>query len=142
MNRYRLVHITEFAYDGPVSESYNELRLRPMHDERQSCLSFRITTVPHANGASFRDAMTRSQACEAILGRLRVRRMSVVMIVDDGADGLECWLDTEQGSFPVESKGRCPGGTNNKTGRIHRVVWADPATRIEWEKDEAIEEVA
>jgi transglutaminase-like putative cysteine protease len=60
MNRYRLVHITEFAYDGPVSESYNELRLRPMHDERQSCLSFRITTVPHANGASFRDSYGNS----------------------------------------------------------------------------------
>jgi len=60
MNRYRLVHITEFAYDGPVSESYNELRLRPMHDERQSCLSFRITTMPHANGASFRDAYGNS----------------------------------------------------------------------------------
>ena len=38
MNRYHLVHITEFAYDGPVSESYNEVRLRPIHDERQTCL--------------------------------------------------------------------------------------------------------
>jgi transglutaminase-like putative cysteine protease len=46
MNRYRLLHITEFQYDGPVSESYNEVRLRPMQDERQSCLSFRISTVP------------------------------------------------------------------------------------------------
>jgi transglutaminase-like putative cysteine protease len=46
MNRYRLLHITEFQYDGPVSESYNEVRLRPMQDEQQSCLSFRISTVP------------------------------------------------------------------------------------------------
>jgi transglutaminase-like putative cysteine protease len=46
MNRYRLLHITEFQYDGPVSESYNEVRLRPMQDEMQSCLSFRLTTVP------------------------------------------------------------------------------------------------
>jgi transglutaminase-like putative cysteine protease len=46
MNRYRLMHITEFQYDGPVSESYNEVRLRPMHDELQSCLSFRLTTHP------------------------------------------------------------------------------------------------
>ena len=44
MNRYRLVHATEFIYDGPVSESYNEVRLRPIHDEKQSCLSFRLTT--------------------------------------------------------------------------------------------------
>jgi transglutaminase-like putative cysteine protease len=46
MNRYRLLHITEFQYDGPVSESYNEVRLRPMQDEQQSCFSFRISTVP------------------------------------------------------------------------------------------------
>ena len=45
MNRYRLVHTTEFLYDGSVSESYNEVRLRPLHDERQSCISFRLTTT-------------------------------------------------------------------------------------------------
>ena len=45
MNRYHLVHVTEFVYDGPVSESYNEVRLRPMHDDTQSCLSFRLTTA-------------------------------------------------------------------------------------------------
>jgi transglutaminase-like putative cysteine protease len=46
MDRYKLAHVTLFSYDGPVSESYNELRLRPRHDETQSCLSFRLTTVP------------------------------------------------------------------------------------------------
>ena len=46
MNRYKLLHITEFQYDGPVSESYNEVRLRPMQDDQQSCLSFRISTIP------------------------------------------------------------------------------------------------
>ena len=46
MNRYRLFHVTEFNYDGAVTESYNEVRLRPMQDERQSCLSFRLSTTP------------------------------------------------------------------------------------------------
>ena len=46
MNRYHLLHVTEFIYDGPVSESYNEVRLRPIHDDNQSCLSFRLTTHP------------------------------------------------------------------------------------------------
>jgi transglutaminase-like putative cysteine protease len=55
MNRYRLMHTTEFAYDGPVSESYNEVRLRPIHDERQSCLSFRLTTNPSSRGTAYRD---------------------------------------------------------------------------------------
>ena len=56
MNRYRLVHSTEFLYDGAVSESYNEVRLRPIDDDQQSCLSFRLVTSPPSRGASFRDA--------------------------------------------------------------------------------------
>lgn len=55
MNRYRLVHITEFQYDGLVSESYNEVRLRPRQDEMQSCLSFRLTTHPQSNSSSYLD---------------------------------------------------------------------------------------
>jgi len=56
MNRYRVVHTTEFVYDAPVSESYNEVRLRPLHDERQSCLSFRLMTSPGSRGTAYRDA--------------------------------------------------------------------------------------
>lgn len=55
MNRYKLVHVTRFNYDGPVSESYNELRLRPRHDDAQSCLSFRITTDPPSRPAAHLD---------------------------------------------------------------------------------------
>jgi transglutaminase-like putative cysteine protease len=55
MNRYHLVHITEFHYDGPVSESYNELRLRPLSDERQSCQSFRLTTQPASQPRAYQD---------------------------------------------------------------------------------------
>ncbi len=55
MNRYRLFHITEFQYDGPVSESYNEVRLRPLQDEMQSCLSFRVTTDPASTPSSYLD---------------------------------------------------------------------------------------
>ena len=53
MNRYHLTHVTEFSYDGPVSESYNEVRLRPIHDETQSCLSFRLTTNPNSRGTAY-----------------------------------------------------------------------------------------
>lgn len=56
MNRYSLMHTTEFVYDGPVSESYNEVRLRPLHDEKQSCLSFRLTTTPGSRGTAYRDS--------------------------------------------------------------------------------------
>lgn len=55
LNRYKLAHVTVFSYDGPVSESYNELRLRPRHDETQSCLSFRLTTRPSSRPAAHLD---------------------------------------------------------------------------------------
>jgi transglutaminase-like putative cysteine protease len=55
LNRYKLSHVTVFSYDGPVSESYNELRLRPRHDETQSCLSFRLTTTPYSKPAAHLD---------------------------------------------------------------------------------------
>jgi transglutaminase-like putative cysteine protease len=53
--RYKLSHVTLFAYDGVVSESYNELRLRPRHDESQSCLSFRLTTTPASKPSAHLD---------------------------------------------------------------------------------------
>lgn len=82
MNRYHLVHITEFLYDGPVSESYNEVRLRPMHDEKQSCLSFRLTTTPNSRGTAYRDAYGNWVHQFNVLpehSRLRVEAESVVL---------------------------------------------------------------
>ena len=82
MNRYRLVHTTDFVYDGPVSESYNEVRLRPLHDERQSCLSFRLTTNPGSRGTAYRDAYGNWVHQFNVLAehrRLRVEAESVVL---------------------------------------------------------------
>jgi hypothetical protein len=83
-------------------------------------------------GATYKEAMSRRQACEAVIGRLRFVGIEIVMVVDDGDGGLECWIDPPPGSYPVYSRGRCPGGTNSKTGQTQRVVWAHPATRIDW----------
>jgi transglutaminase-like putative cysteine protease len=55
MNRCSLFHITEFTYDGPVSESYNEVRLRPRQDDTQTCLSFRLATNPAAKASAYQD---------------------------------------------------------------------------------------
>lgn len=85
MNRYHLYHVTEFVYDGPVSESYNEVRLRPMHDESQSCLSFRLTTNPTSPAFSYRDALGNWVHQVNILPehtRLRVQAESVVLTHD------------------------------------------------------------
>jgi hypothetical protein len=87
-------------------------------------------------GATCKEPMSRREACEAVLGRLRADGVEMVMVVEDGDGGLECWIDPVLGSYPIRSRGRCPGGINNRTGAVHRVVWAHPITRIAWEDDE------
>jgi len=85
MNRYHLLHVTEFVYDGPVSESYNEVRLRPMHDDTQSCLSFRLTTQPASPAFSYRDALGNWVHQVNVLpvhNRLRIQAESVVLTHD------------------------------------------------------------
>jgi transglutaminase-like putative cysteine protease len=85
MNRYHLLHVTEFIYDGPVTESYNEVRLRPIHDDNQSCLSFRLTTNPTSPAFSYRDSLGNWVHQVNILpvhSRLRVQAESVVLTHD------------------------------------------------------------
>jgi transglutaminase-like putative cysteine protease len=85
MNRYHLVHITEFKYDGPVSESYNEVRLRPLTDDKQSCLSFRLTTKPASQSRSYQDAFGNWVYTFNVLKEhteLRIEADSVVLRLD------------------------------------------------------------
>jgi transglutaminase-like putative cysteine protease len=85
MNRYHLVHVTEFRYDGPVTESYNEVRLRPIHDERQSCLSFRLGIAPASRAVAYHDAFGNwvHQFNVAVQHRyLKVEAESVVLAHD------------------------------------------------------------
>jgi transglutaminase-like putative cysteine protease len=85
MNRYNLLHTTEFKYDGPVSESYNEVRLRPLHDDKQSCLSFRLVTNPASRGMSYRDSFGNSVHQFNITPEhrhLKIEAESVVLVHD------------------------------------------------------------
>lgn len=109
MNRYRLVHTTEFLYDGPVSESYNEVRLRPIHDERQSCLSFRLTTTPGSRGTAYRDAYGNWVHQFNVLPehrRLKVEAESVVLAHDSSESFAELQtladFDSHSGQFDEE----------------------------------------
>jgi len=90
MNRYHLTHVTEFQYDGPVSESYNEVHLRPMHDDKQSCLSFRLVTAPNSQVSSYRDAFgnwVHQFNVFAEHHRLTVHSESVVLAHEVPSDG-------------------------------------------------------
>jgi transglutaminase-like putative cysteine protease len=82
-NRFKLAHVTVFSYDGAVTESYNELRLRPRHDETQSCLSFRITTHPFSKPAAHLDYFNNWVHHFHILARhteLRVESEATVLV--------------------------------------------------------------
>jgi transglutaminase-like putative cysteine protease len=94
MNRYHLVHITEFSYDTPVSESYNEVRLRPMEDDRQSCISFRLVTSPSSKGLSYRDAMGNwVHHFNVLVGHrhLRIEAESIVL-AHDASPSVPCTM--------------------------------------------------
>ena len=83
MNRYHLRHSTEFTYDGAVYESYNEVRLRPVHDDLQSCLSFRLVTQPASRGSSYKDGYGNWIHLFNLLPRhrrLKVEAESVVLV--------------------------------------------------------------
>ncbi len=83
MNRYRLVHVTEFSYDGEVTESYNEVRLRPLQDQTQSCLSFRLVTDPQSRVGSHADYFGNLVHRFNVLDvhrRLKVEADSVVLV--------------------------------------------------------------
>ena len=85
MNRYRLVHVTEFSYDGVVSESYNELRVRPLQDETQSCISFRLITYPASKPSTSVDYFGNVVHRFNVLSEhkhLRVEADSVVLVQD------------------------------------------------------------
>ncbi|MGA3294741.1 MAG: transglutaminase family protein [Candidatus Acidiferrales bacterium] len=109
MNRYHLVHTTEFLYDGPVSESYNEVRLRPINDDRQSCLSFRLMTAPGSRGTSYRDAYGNWVHQFNVLlehRRLKVEAESVVLAHDafDTEGDPSTLADLDKGSNQLEEE--------------------------------------
>jgi transglutaminase-like putative cysteine protease len=83
MNRVRLLHVTEFAYDTPVSESYNEVHLQPLDDDRQHCLAFKLRTHPTSMPSVSKDYFGNAVHRFNVLPRhrrLRVEAESVVMV--------------------------------------------------------------
>ena len=103
MNRYHFVHVTEFQYDGPVSESYNEVRLRPLHDDRQSCLSFRLSTSPATRVTAYHDAYGNWVHQFNVLSEhrhLKIEAESVVLAHESTAEPSRILLAELQANFP------------------------------------------
>lgn len=53
--RLRVVHSTGFAYQSPVTSSYNEARLTPRSDNRQNVIVNRVETVPATRSYRYTD---------------------------------------------------------------------------------------
>ena len=53
--RLRVSHETRFDYDAPARASYNELRLTPRTEMRQTALETRVVTMPPAPQYSYLD---------------------------------------------------------------------------------------
>ncbi|MGZ8176370.1 transglutaminase family protein [Williamsia sp. SKLECPSW1] len=53
--RMRVVHSTGFAYNAPVTSSYNEARLTPRSDARQNVIVNRVETVPATRSYRYTD---------------------------------------------------------------------------------------
>ncbi|MFZ2177825.1 MAG: transglutaminase family protein, partial [Rhodococcus sp. (in: high G+C Gram-positive bacteria)] len=53
--RLRVVHTTGYAYDAPVTSSYNEARLTPRGDSRQTLILNRVETTPATRSYRYTD---------------------------------------------------------------------------------------
>jgi transglutaminase-like putative cysteine protease len=53
--RLRIQHETVYQYDQPAYASHNEVRLQPLDDELQRCLSFQLSTEPPSTFRSRHD---------------------------------------------------------------------------------------
>ena len=53
--RMRVVHTTGYGYDGPVTSSFNEARLTPRSDGRQTVILSRVDTVPATRAHRYTD---------------------------------------------------------------------------------------
>jgi transglutaminase-like putative cysteine protease len=55
MWRLRVVHTTGYAYQSPVTASYNEARLTPRSDARQNVILNRVETIPATRSHRYTD---------------------------------------------------------------------------------------
>ena len=81
MRRYRIVHTTALAYDGPVRAAHNELRMTPLNEPGQTTLENRIRIRPMTWSNVYRDHWgTHVMAMESLAEheRLDIEAISTV----------------------------------------------------------------
>ncbi len=93
MRRYRIVHTTGLAYDGPVRAAHNELRMTPPNEPGQTTLENRIRIRPMTWSHVYRDHWgTHVMAMESLAEhqRLDIEAISTVERVDVEQPAASC----------------------------------------------------
>lgn len=83
--RLRVRHSNRYAYDQPVTQSAHRLRLRPIHDPRQSLVSYRLSVSPSVSPIEYEDVFgnwtTRFEITEPYT-ELLIEAESMVELLD------------------------------------------------------------
>ncbi len=93
MRRYRIVHTTTLAYDGPIRAAHNELRMTPLNEPGQTTLENRIRIRPMTWSHVYRDHWgTHVMAMESLSEhqRLDIEAISTVERVEAAAPEPTC----------------------------------------------------
>ena len=53
--KLQVTHRTRYTYASPVRDSFNEVRLRPLTNEHQTCDSFLLKVLPAARLSHYTD---------------------------------------------------------------------------------------
>jgi len=97
--RLRVVHSTGFAYNAPVTSSYNEARLTPRSDARQNVIINRVETIPATRSYRYTDywgSAVTAFDLHAPHEELEVSGMSVVETEPDEMPSPEDQLDWDE----------------------------------------------
>jgi transglutaminase-like putative cysteine protease len=88
MWRMRVIHATGYAYQAPVTASYNEARLTPRSDSRQNVIINRVETVPATRSYRYVDYWgTAVTAFDLHAPHLELEVTSSSVVETDKAEG-------------------------------------------------------
>src|SRR5437868_4542456 len=83
--RFRIRHVTQYAYDRPIERSAHRLHLRPIHDWKQHVVDYKLTVTPDAPGIEHEDAFgnwtTRYDVAEPYI-QMTITAESTVALAD------------------------------------------------------------
>ena len=94
MWRMRVIHATGYAYQAPVTASYNEARLTPRSDSRQNVIINRVETVPATRSYRYVDYWgTAVTAFDLHAPHLELEVTSSSVVETDKAEGPAVGVD-------------------------------------------------